>query len=487
MLSLEPVIGLEVHVELQTRTKMFCGCAVVEPAAAEPNSSVCEICTGQPGTLPAINRRAVELALRAALALGSRVAARSLFARKNYFYPDLPKGFQISQYETPLAEGGALSVPLPAGERPVRIRRVHLEEDTGKLIHRPDGSLVDYNRSGVPLLEIVTEPDLTSLEEVKAFAAELRSLLRTLEVTSGDMEKGAIRFEANVSLRPAGQTDLGTRTEIKNLNSFRAMARAVAFEVERQERLLAEGRTVAQETRGWDEAAGRTVPQRGKEDAHDYRYFPEPDLPPLTIGEPWLAEVLEALPELPVDRRRRFREQFGLPAALAAQLVEDRPVADFFEAAAAAAPAAAPQRLALWITGELFGLLHEDGTSIEASRLTPQALGELVSLVESDSISPPTAKAILSRLHRHGGLPATLVDAEGLSQVADPQAIDRWVEQVLAAHPDQVLQYRRGKPAVEQWLFGQVMRKAGGRAKPLLVKERLRRQLETPDRTHGSG
>src|SRR3990172_6009367 len=318
----EPVIGLEVHVELLTRTKMFCGCPVVDPTESDPNRAVCEVCTGMPGTLPVLNQRAVELALRVALALGSTVAERSLFASKNYFYPDLPKGFQISQYEAPLATGGSLAVPetrpfdfplAPLGataqdrhERRVPIRRVHLEEDTGKLVHRDQSSLVDYNRSGVPLLEIVTEPELHSLEEAKAFATELRSLLRTLEVTSGDMEKGAIRFEANISLRPVGQPTLGTRTEIKNLNSFRAMARAAAFEIERQGRLLTEGRPVEQETRGWDDVGGRTLPQRDKEDAHDYRYFPEPDLPPLRVDPAWLERVRQSLPELPERRRRRL-------------------------------------------------------------------------------------------------------------------------------------------------------------------------------------
>ncbi len=483
----EPVIGLEVHVELQTRTKMFCGCAVVDPGVAEPNRSVCEICTGQPGTLPAINRQAVALALRAALALGSSVAQRSLFARKNYFYPDLPKGFQISQYETPLADGGALSVPFADGERPVRIRRVHLEEDTGKLVHRPDDSLVDYNRAGVPLLEIVTEPDLTSLDEAKAFATELRSLLRTLGVTSGDMEKGAVRFEANVSLRRAGRAELGTRTEIKNLNSFRAMARALAFELERQERLLAEGREVDQETLGWDDDAGRTVAQRGKEDAHDYRYFPEPDLPPLLVGHEWLDEARRSLPELPVDRRRRLREGYGLAAPLAAQLVEDPAVADFFEAAAAAAPSVPPLRLAYWITGDLFGLLNQSAASIASSRISPGALAELVTLVEEDAISPPTAKSLLPRLFADGGSPKAIVAAEGLGQLADPAEVDSLVRQVLADHPSQVLEYRQGKPAIEQWLFGQVMRRAGGRSKPLLVKERLRLLLDSPDQARSPG
>jgi aspartyl-tRNA(Asn)/glutamyl-tRNA(Gln) amidotransferase subunit B len=337
---------------------MFCGCPVVDPTRSEPNSAVCEICMGLPGTLPVINERAVELALRVALALRCEIARESRYARKTYFYPDLPKGFQISQYESPLASGGLLSVPFEGQEVTVRIRRVHLEEDTGKLVHRAQESLVDYNRAGVPLLEIVSEPDLTSVEQAKAYATELRSLLRTLGVTSGDMEKGAIRFEANVSVRPAGAATLGTRTEIKNLNSFRSMVRAVAYEIERQAGERSAGREILQETLGWDEARGETLSQRNKEDAHDYRYFPEPDLPPLHIDPAWEERVRRSLPELPEARRRRLERDFGLMPARAAQLAEDPAVSDYFEQAAAAAPAVPPSRLAAWLTGELFALLH---------------------------------------------------------------------------------------------------------------------------------
>jgi aspartyl-tRNA(Asn)/glutamyl-tRNA(Gln) amidotransferase subunit B len=486
MAAFEPVIGLEVHVELLTATKMFCGCPVVDPTRAEPNSAVCEVCTGMPGTLPVVNAHAVELALRVAVALGCTIAEESLFARKNYFYPDLPKGFQISQYESPLASGGSLSVPIPSGtpgavdgrERPVRIRRVHLEEDTGKLVHREGRSLIDYNRAGVPLLEVVTEPDLASIEEAKAYSLELRSLLRTLGVTTGDMEKGAIRFEANISVRPAGSTDLGTRTEIKNLNSFRAMVRAVTFEIERQSRLRAAGASVDQETRGWDESTGETLTQRDKEDAHDYRYFPEPDLPPLRIDAAWIERIRRSLPELPEPRRRRLERTYGLPAARAAQLADDPAVADYFTQAAAAAPAVPPVKIALWLTGELFALLHASGTSIDACRVSPSALGELVAMVEGDFISPPTGKAVLQRLYQDGGRPSAIVEAEGLAQVSDIAAVDRLVDQVLREHPDQVRQYRQGKRAVGQWLFGQVMRQAAGRAKPSLVQERLLARLE---------
>jgi aspartyl-tRNA(Asn)/glutamyl-tRNA(Gln) amidotransferase subunit B len=485
--SLEPVIGLEVHVELLTRTKMFCACAVVDPAQSEPNRSVCEICMGLPGTLPVINERAVELALRVALALGCRVAPKSLFARKSYFYPDLPKGFQISQYDAPLASGGVVAVPFEGEERRVRIRRVHLEEDTGKLVHRGQDSLVDFNRAGVPLLEIVSEPDLTSVEQAKAFATELRSLLRTLGVTSGDMEKGAIRFEANISVRPSGATTLGTRTEIKNLNSFRAMVRAVTYEIERQGRLRAAGQEVAQETLGWDEARGETLSQRGKEDAHDYRYFPEPDLPPLHVDQAWIERIRQSQPELPEARRRRLERDFGLTPARAAQLAEDPQVADYFEQASTAAPAVPPSRLASWLTGELFALLHAAGTPIDACRVSPQAFAELVAMVEGDFLSPPTGKALLQRLFQSGGRASSIAETEGLAQVSDVAAVDQIVQRVLRDNPDQVRQYRLGKKAVAQWLFGQVMREAGGRAKPGVVQEILQAQLDAvPSGTLGA-
>jgi len=391
------------------------------------------------------------------------------------------KGYQISQYDLPLCKDGWLEIDLDGETKRISIRRVHLEEDTGKLIHLEHASLIDFNRSGVPLLEIVSEPDLFSLDQAKAYAGELRSLLRTLGVTSGDMEKGAIRFEANVSLRPAGQTELGTRTEIKNLNSFRAMVRAVAFEIDRQSRLLAEGRPVEQETRGWDDDGGRTLPQRDKEDAHDYRYFPEPDLPPLHVDPAWLDRIRRSLPELPDSRRRRLTQTLGLPPRLAAQLAEDPAVADYFDRAVAAAPAVPPAKIAHWMTGELFSWLHAADISIEDCRVEPAALAELVAMVDGDYISPPTGKAVLQRLFDQGGRPSAIVEAEGLAQVSDADVVERLVRQVLSEHPDQVRQYRQGKTAVAQWLFWQVMRQAGGKAKPSVVREHLQAQLEATD------
>ncbi len=474
----EPIIGLEVHAELLTRSKMFCGCAVVDSTTAEPNSSTCEICTGMPGTLPVINQRAVEYALRVALALNCSIAETSVFARKNYFYPDLPKGFQISQYELPLAQGGWLAIDLDEGEKRIGIRRVHLEEDTGKLFHREGYSLVDYNRSGVPLLEIVSEPELHSVEEVKAYATGLRSLLRYLGVNSGDMQKGTMRFEANVSVRPSGASELGIRTEIKNLNSFRAVTRSVAYELERQADALAKGQAVAQETLGWDESREVTVPQRGKEEADDYRYFPEPDLPPLHVSPEWIEAVRTALPELPAAMRERFMQQYGLSRYGARLLTEEQAVAEYFETAIRSAGDTPPEKLANWVSGELFGLLNQAGVTIEASPVSPQALAKLVGMVESGEISVASGKLVLEELFHHGGDPGKIVEARGLRQLSDTDAIQSVVQQVLAENPEQVADYLAGKTAIAQWLVGQVMRKTGGTADPAVVKPALEAALQ---------
>ena len=481
MTELEPVIGLEVHAELQTRSKMFCACAVVDSTSAAPNTAVCEICTGLPGTLPAVNARAVEFALRVALALHAVPAERSVFARKNYFYPDLPKGYQISQYELPLASGGWLDIETPAGPRRIRIRRVHLEEDTGKLFHRQGYSLVDYNRSGVPLLEIVTEPDLHSLEDIKAYATELRSVLRTLGVNSGDMEKGVMRFEANISLRRAGAPHLGTRTEIKNLNSFRSMLRAVDYEIGRQARLLTGGQPVLQETVGWNEATGETFSQRGKEEAHDYRYFQEPDLPPLLL-EPGLVDRVQAsLPELPSERRLRWRSQYGLTPALAGVLSAEPAHAAYFEAAVEAAGPLPPERIAHWLVGELFGLLNATGVQLASCPIRPAHLADLVGRVEAGTLTVSNAKSVLSEMFSGGESPEPIIARRGLSVVDDAQAVRRLVDQVLASHPEQVAEYQAGKASLEQWLFGQVMRLAGGRAHPASVRQSLREALSSPE------
>jgi len=478
----EAVIGLEVHAELATRSKMFCACPVVEPSLAAPNTAVCPVCAGMPGTLPVLNECAVEFGLRVALALGCTVPPASIFARKNYFYPDLPKGYQISQYEQPLAVNGLLVIDTRAGEKTIRIRRVHLEEDTGKLTHiQRDGqaySLVDLNRAGVPLLEIVTEPDLRTLEEVRAYATQLRAILRALGVSSGDLEKGAIRFEANISLRPAGSAELGTRVEIKNLNSFRLMERALGYEIERQTQTLENGGKVAQETVGWDEAGGFTFSQRSKEEAHDYRYFPEPDLPPLVIDPAWLERIRASLPELPRQRARRLRQTYGLTSDTAALLAEEKANADYFEAAGQAAPGVAGQVVANWVTGELFAWLNQNGASMEQVKVTPNALAELLALLAQGALTTASAKSVLEQMLASGQSAAELSAAQGLRPISDAQVIAGLVAQVLAAHPQQVAAYRAGKVTLANWFFGQVMQAAGGRAEPALVRGELERQLK---------
>jgi aspartyl-tRNA(Asn)/glutamyl-tRNA(Gln) amidotransferase subunit B len=479
----EAVIGLEVHAELLTRSKMFCACPVVDSTSALPNSAVCPVCAGMPGALPVVNQRAVELGLRAALALGCRINPVSLFARKNYFYPDLPKGYQISQYEYPLAEGGSLWISSGQGERDVRIRRVHLEEDTGKLSHvRAESgetySLVDLNRAGVPLLEIVSEPDLRGVKEVRAYATALRSLLRYVGASSGDMEKGAIRFEANVSLRPAGSRELGTRVEIKNLNSFRAMERAVAYEIERQTAILESGGQVEQETLGWDEASAATYPQRSKEEAHDYRYFPEPDLPPLVIEPDWVEQIRAGLPELPRARRARLQREYGLSADEAEILTGDQAAADYFERTVRAAGREVPARMAAsWVSGELFAWLNQSGESIGQVKAPPEALADLLRRVAGGEINLTTAKAVLTEMLRSGRSAGEIIQAGGLGQVSDAEEIARLVRRTLESCPEQIASYLAGKESLANWFFGQVMRAAGGTANPQVVRAELERQL----------
>ncbi len=479
----EAVIGLEVHAELQTRSKMFCACPVVNSTCAEPNSAVCPVCAGMPGMLPVTNRQAVEYGLRVALALECSVAPLSRFARKNYFYPDLPKGYQISQYEEPLALAGRLLVRTSAGERTVRIRRVHLEEDTGKLTHvTRDGqsfSLVNLNRSGVPLLEIVTEPDMHSAEEVRAYAESLRGILRALGVNSGDLEKGVLRIEPNISVRPQGSTRLGTRTEVKNLNSFRALQRAVEYEIQRQIAVLESGGAVMQETVGWDEDAEATFSQRGKEEAHDYRYFPEPDLPPLVVDPAWVAQIAASLPELPRARAARLEQQYGLAPAEASLLVVDPAVAEYFEAVAAAAPGVPGRSAASWITGEIFGWLRERGLVFEQLPLPPATLAELLEMLNAGEITPATARGVLADLlsGAPGRSPRQMVAAGGLRQVSDAGLIGEQVRAVLQAHPAELAAYRGGKSGLANWFFGQVMRSAGGLANPQVIRAELERQL----------
>jgi aspartyl-tRNA(Asn)/glutamyl-tRNA(Gln) amidotransferase subunit B len=479
-MDFEPVIGLEVHAELQTQSKMFCACPVVDSTQAAPNTAVCPVCAGMPGTLPVVNRKAVEYGIRVALALECQVQHTSIFARKNYFYPDLPKGYQISQYEQPLAINGRLVICTPDGDQSINVRRVHLEEDTGKLTHvEQDGrsySLVDLNRAGVPLLEIVSEPDLHSLEAIRAYATGLRAILRYVGVNSGDMEKGVIRFEANVSIRLRGSKELGKRVEIKNLNSFRAMERAVAFEFERQSKLLAAGRDVEQETLGWDDAAGKTFSQRSKEDAHDYRYFPEPDLPPLVVSDEWVADIRKSLPELPEVKRRRFVEHYGLPEADAALLVEDKAVSEYYERVTNTS--SVPARTAAnWILGQLFAQMNDDGSSIESINVSPEALAELIQMVVEGEINQNTGKTVLAEMFATGKRAGDIVSERSLKQVSDLDFIAKLINEVLIENPNEVASFKAGKTMVVNWLFGQVMKKAQGKANPQVVREELEKQL----------
>ena len=480
-MEFEPVIGLEVHAELETKSKMFCACPVVDLTQAQPNIAVCPVCSGMPGALPVINRKAVEYGLRVALALGCEISSLSLFARKNYFYPDLPKGYQISQYEQPLARNGHLAILTLQGERDIHIQRVHLEEDTGKLSHMNDEkeaySLVDLNRAGIPLLEIVSEPDLRSAEEARAYAMSLRSLLRYLGVNSGDMQKGVMRVEPNVSVRLVGSHEFGIRTEIKNLNSFRALERSVDYEIRRQIGLLQQGGIIKQETRGWDENRGETILQRAKEEADDYRYFPEPDLPPLIVGNEWLERIRETLPELPIAKYCRFQSQYGLSAYDAGVLTAEFSVADYFEHVIRAVPGAAPKVIANWITGDLFGLLNQVGKSVEESHVTPQMLAGLIHMVVQGEINQKTAKNVLAEVFETGKPVDEIVSERGLIQISDTAVISNLVQRVLRENPEQVAAFLGGKEGVARWLFGQVMRAALGRANPQILKSELERQL----------
>ena len=475
-------IGLEVHVELSTRSKMFCSCPVVDNTEAAPNTAVCPVCCGMPGTLPVINKNAVELAMRAALALQCQIAHTSIFARKNYFYPDLPKGYQISQYEYPLAEHGRILIRTSSGERYIRIHRAHLEEDTGKLTHvEKDGetySLVNLNRAGVPLLEIVSEPDMHSVEDVAAYSRELRLLLRTIGVSSGDMEKGTMRFEANLSMRPEGREELGTRVEVKNLNSFRAMENAILYQMEVQEKTQRSGKKVQQQTLGWDESAGKTFSQRSKENANDYRYFPEPDLPPLIVSDDWISKVKKSLPELPNQKRERFLEKYGLHPESIERMVDDMETAVFFEAAIHSAPDIPSQVVANWLFTDLFAWTNLNGIQISTIKISARQFTDLIRLVQKGTINQNTGKDVLKDMLESGTSAAAIVRKKGLEQVSDRTEIGVMIDEVLEAHPEEVFAYKNGKETVANWLFGQVMRNTKGKANPQVIKKVLHQKLK---------
>ncbi len=476
----ETVIGLETHVQLRTVSKMFCGCSTA--FGAPPNTQVCPVCLGLPGALPVPNEAAVRLAVRAALALGCEVHERSVFARKNYFYPDLPKGYQISQYERPLATNGHIEIPAGAGAfRRIRIHRIHMEEDAGKLLHEglpwsAEKSGVDFNRSGVPLIEIVSAPDLHRAEEAHDYLTALKAVLLYAGVSDCNMEEGSLRCDANVSVRARGTETLGTRAEIKNLNSFRNVARAIDHEIARQSALVSAGGRVVQETRLWNADRGETFSMRSKEDAHDYRYFPEPDLPPLVVDDEWLREVRASLPELPADKRKRFVAAYKLPEYDAGVLTLAPEVADYFEAVARASGNA--KAASNWVMTEVLRKVKDDDRPLSASPVPPARLAELIQLVDGGAITGTSAKVVFERMWTAGEDARTIVEREGLAQVSDEGAIESAAAEVIAASPDQVATYRKGKTSTLGWFVGQVMRKTGGKANPQLVNALLKKALE---------
>ncbi|GAC1467654.1 MAG: Asp-tRNA(Asn)/Glu-tRNA(Gln) amidotransferase subunit GatB [Chloroflexota bacterium] len=479
---LEPVIGLEIHAQLLTRSKMYCGCSAAY-SAAPPNTFVCAVCGGMPGALPTINRAAVDYALAVALALNCSIPARSKFDRKNYSYPDLPKGYQISQYDMPLGVDGWIDLNTGDGASRCGIVRVHLEEDTGKSMHvAQDGrdvSLVDYNRSGVPLLEIVSAPDIRAPEEARQYFSTIRQVLMYLGVNDGNLQEGSMRADVNVSLRHSGEPVPSTKVEIKNLNSFRAVQRAIEYEIERQTRLITQGQTVPQETRGWQEDRNATVPQRSKEYAQDYRYFPEPDLPPLAISAEHVEKIAASLPEFASARADRFTRAHALSASVAGILTEEKSLADFFEAAVSARPNVAATAIANWVSGELLHLLKEARQSVEQSRLRPEALAHLVGLVESGMISNTAGKTVLHEVFATGDDPDAVVERLHLAQVSDPRILETLTDQALDANPGLVEAYRKGKTNVMNALAGQVMKASEGRANMTRVRELLEERLGT--------
>lgn len=473
-MSWTAAIGLEVHVQLRTASKMFCGCPT--SFGAPPNTQVCPVCLGLPGGMPVMNLEAIRLTVMTGLLLGCRIATRSRFDRKNYFYPDMPKNYQISQYDQPLCLGGALDIGPAGARRSIRLRRIHLEEDVAKSLHYGNSSGIDFNRAGTPLMEIVTEPDLRTPEEAHEFLTELQRVLEYGRISECNLEEGNIRCDVNVSVRRGEDGALGTKTELKNLNTFRGVHRALAAEIRRQIAVLESGGRIVQETRRWNDAAGVTEPMRTKEEEHDYRYFPEPDLMPIELSaeqiEVWRAE----LPELPAARRMRFVAQYSLPEYDAGVLTADRGVADFFEATVRIC--GRPKSVSNWVMTEVLRFLSERGATIGHLPLTPAALAELITAVEEGRVSALAGKEVLADLLEQGGSPEDVIRAKGLAQVSDDAAIAEWAAQAIAQHPGPAADYRAGKAAALQFLIGQVMKLSRGRANPKLAAAKLRRQLD---------
>lgn len=475
-MKFEPVIGLEVHAQLKTKTKIFCACSTA--FGAPPNTHTCPVCLGMPGVLPVLNKKVVEYTMRMALATHCRLEPESRFARKNYFYPDLPKGYQISQYELPIAQHGYVEVEVNGSTHRIGITRIHMEEDAGKLGHDPQRpvSRVDFNRTGVPLIEIVSEPDIRTFEAAGAYLRQLRAIVRYLDICDGNLEEGSFRCDANVSIRPAGANTFGTRTEIKNLNSFKHVEKALQYEIERQKEVLLDGDDVIQETRLWDPHQNQTVSMRGKEEAHDYRYFPDPDLLPLVLDAEWIQTIKADMPELPADKKQRFIADYGLPSYDADILTSDKNLADYFEACVQVFDR--PKQVSNWIMGSLLGLLNARGKSIDQSPIAARDLAGLIELMDQGVISGKIAKTVFEDMAASGKPPRQIVEEKGLVQISDSAAIEEIVAKVLANSRAEVTAYKNGKTKLLGFFVGQVMKATRGQANPKLVNEILKQKLE---------
>ena len=474
-MDFEPVIGLEVHTQLKTSTKIFCSCA--NEFGLPPNTNVCPVCLGMPGTLPVLNKTVVDYAIRLGIAIQAEIAPKSVIARKNYFYPDLPKGYQISQYEQPIAERGSLTVHTSAGEKTIGITRIHIEEDAGKLVHDDyqPVSYCDMNRCGTPLIEIVSEPDIRTAEEAAAYVKEMRELIRYLDISDGNMEEGSLRCDANVSLRPVGQKEFGTRAEIKNMNSFRSVQRAIEFEIRRQRALLEAGEEVVQETRLYNADKNETFSMRGKEEAHDYRYFPDPDLIPIVIDQAWIETRTMDLPELPAAKRARFREELGLPEYDAEVLTASRKTADYFERAAQVSGNA--KAASNWVMTNVLAELKNPDAELDDFNATAESLGELIKLIDQGDISGKIAKDVFEEMVASGQGPREIVEAKGLTQISDEGDLELIIDRIMEANPDNVERYRAGKKKLMGFFVGQVMKETKGQANPKLVNQILGKKL----------
>jgi aspartyl-tRNA(Asn)/glutamyl-tRNA(Gln) amidotransferase subunit B len=475
-MEFEPVIGLEVHAQLKTKTKIFCACSTA--FGAPPNTHTCPVCLGMPGVLPVLNKKVVEYTMRMAMATHCELAHTSRFARKNYFYPDLPKGYQISQYELPIAQNGYIDIEQNDERHRIGITRIHMEEDAGKLGHDPQRpiSMVDYNRTGVPLIEIVSEPDIRTPEAAGAYLHKLRAIVRYLDICDGNLEEGSFRCDANVSIRPKGTETFGTRTELKNLNSFKHVEKAIRYEISRQKEVIGDGEKVVQETRLWDPDRNTTTSMRGKEEAHDYRYFPDPDLLPLVIDDRWIEKIRGDLPELPDEKSKRFMQQYGLPAHDTGLLTSDRGLADYFEACVVEFPDA--KQVSNWIMGSLLGLLNAQGKTIDVSPIPARNLAKLLVLIDKGTISGKIAKTVFEEMAQTGKSPELIVEEKGLVQITDSGVIETAISEVIASHPQEVSAYRGGKTKLLGFFVGQIMKQTRGKANPKLVNELLKKALD---------